>query len=100
MKYRVTFIAGAAAGYLLGARAGRERYEQIKRASRRIAENPTVQETAGLLRAQAGEVARAAREKVGTSLHATFGDRIRSLRRSQDGHLPKAHKPESAPIHH
>jgi hypothetical protein len=65
MKYRVAFLSGAAVGYVLGTHAGRERYEQIKRLSRRVAENPTVQETAGVLRAQAGELAGTARQKVG-----------------------------------
>ena len=80
MKYRATFIAGAALGYVLGTKAGRERYEQIKRASRRLTENPTVQETAGLIRAQAGELAGNARSKVTD----TVGDRIPGLRRSHD----------------
>lgn len=65
MRYRVVFVIGAAIGYVLGTHAGRERYEQIKRLSRRLAENPTVQETAGVLRAQASELADTARQKVG-----------------------------------
>lgn len=65
MMYRVVFITGVAVGYVLGTHAGRERYEQIKRLSRRLAENPTVQEAAGVLRAQAGELAGTARQKVG-----------------------------------
>ncbi|GAA4146602.1 YtxH domain-containing protein [Actinomadura keratinilytica] len=65
MKYRATFIAGAAVGYVLGTRAGRERYEQIRRMTRRLMENPTVQETAGLLRARGEELAGAAKGKAG-----------------------------------
>ena len=84
MKYRATFIAGAALGYVLGTKAGRERYEQIKRASRRVTENPTVQETAGLIRAQAGELAGNARSKVTGKINETVGERIPGLRRSQD----------------
>lgn len=48
----IRFAAGAAVGYVLGSRAGRERYEQIKRWSRRVADNPAVQGVAGLVRAQ------------------------------------------------
>ncbi len=48
----IRFIAGAAVGYVLGSRAGRERYEQIKRWSSRVADNPAVQAAAGLVRAQ------------------------------------------------
>ncbi len=34
-KFRVGLLAGFAAGYYLGARAGRDRYEQINRLLRR-----------------------------------------------------------------
>ncbi len=46
------FILGAATGYVLGSRAGRERYEQIVRWSHRVADNPAVQGAAGVVRAQ------------------------------------------------
>jgi hypothetical protein len=85
MKYKATFVAGGAVGYLLGTRAGRERYEQIRRAYRRIAENPTVQETAGVLRAQVGTLGGAAKEKVRTRLQDTFGDRLPRSCRAPEG---------------
>lgn len=97
MKYRVTFIAGAAIGYVLGTKAGRERYEQIRRATRRIAENPTVQETAGLVRAQAGELAGNARHKVTDKFNEAVGDRIPRLRRSGDDDVSAARDNRSAP---
>jgi hypothetical protein len=34
--------AGFAAGYVLGSRAGREKYEQIAATARKVRENPTV----------------------------------------------------------
>lgn len=37
-------VAAGAAGYVLGARAGREQYEQIRTQAKRIWQNPTVQE--------------------------------------------------------
>jgi len=40
----VRFAAGFAAGYVLGTRAGRERYEQIAEAARRMRGNPAVQQ--------------------------------------------------------
>ncbi len=65
------FLLGAGVGYVLGARAGRERYDQIARAYRRIADNPTVQGAAGVARAKAGEAVHTgisvAREKVSSS---------------------------------
>ncbi|NSC21601.1 YtxH domain-containing protein, partial [Streptomyces albus subsp. chlorinus] len=42
MRYRLTFVSGLAVGYVLGARAGRERYEQLRKGARRIAQNPAV----------------------------------------------------------
>jgi len=46
----MAFVLGAATGYVLGARAGRERYEQIVRMYHRISENPAVQSAAGVAR--------------------------------------------------
>ncbi|GAA2099055.1 YtxH domain-containing protein [Actinomadura alba] len=90
MKYKATFIAGGAVGYLLGTRAGRERYEQIKRVYRRIAENPTVQETAGVLRAQVGTLGNSAKENVRTRIQSTLGDRLPGTRHTHEGDVPAA----------
>jgi len=43
---------GFVAGYVLGAKAGRERYEQIKRLSAKTADHPAVQGAAGFVRAK------------------------------------------------
>ena len=48
-------LFGAAVGYVLGARAGRHRYDQIARAYRSLAEHPAVQGAAGVVRAKVGE---------------------------------------------
>ena len=40
---KLTFIAGMAAGYVLGARAGRQRYEQIRRTSGKVWHSGPVQ---------------------------------------------------------
>jgi hypothetical protein len=48
----IPFVLGAAAGYVLGARAGRERYEQLARTYRRVADNPAVQGAAGVAKAK------------------------------------------------
>ncbi len=97
MKYRAVFLAGAAAGYVLGTRAGRERYEQIVRLSRKIAENPRVQETAGVLREQAGSLADAAREKLSDKVQAVGGrvqERVPGLQRHEvQGEEPSRKSP-------
>lgn len=40
---KLTLLAAGAAGYVLGTRAGRERYEQIASATRKVMGNPKVQ---------------------------------------------------------
>ncbi|WP_199245892.1 YtxH domain-containing protein [Leifsonia sp. AG29] len=44
MRGKLIFAAGAAVGYVLGTRAGRERYEQIRAAASRVWESPVVQD--------------------------------------------------------
>lgn len=48
----IPFMLGAATGYVLGARAGRERYEQLARTYRRVADHPAVQWSAGIAKAK------------------------------------------------
>lgn len=47
----VKFLLGVALGYVLGTRAGHERYEQLVRAYQRTADHPAVQGAAGFARA-------------------------------------------------
>ena len=47
MRGRIAFVAGAAVGYVLGARAGRRRYEQIKSAADRVWNDRNVQKGVG-----------------------------------------------------
>lgn len=63
MRYRITFVAGLAIGYVLGAKAGRARYEQLSRTARKVADSPLVQEVAGLVGAQASNAGRAVYDK-------------------------------------
>jgi phage-related protein len=44
MKGKVLFVVGLGIGYVLGTRAGRERYEQIKRAAESVWNTPAVQQ--------------------------------------------------------
>ena len=43
MKGKIAFVLGAAVGYVLGTRAGRERYEQIKRGAQNVWHTEPVQ---------------------------------------------------------
>jgi hypothetical protein len=50
-------LVGAAIGYVLGAKAGRERYDQIVRLWHRFTANPTVRKTAAQAKDKAFEAA-------------------------------------------
>ena len=74
MRFKATFVLGFAVGYTLGAKAGRERYEQIRRVSRGLSENPAVQSAAGVLQAKATGLAGNARNRIVDKL-PLVGDR-------------------------
>ena len=71
MRYRIVFIAGFAIGYILGAKAVRERYEQIARAARSLVENPTVRETADRVRSQVTDASKTVYDKLSEKLPVT-----------------------------
>lgn len=50
MKGKIAFVLGAAVGYVLGTRAGRERYEQIKRGAEKVWHTEPVQKGVDLVR--------------------------------------------------
>ncbi|HSV65735.1 MAG TPA: hypothetical protein VLJ59_07500 [Mycobacteriales bacterium] len=67
--YRVMLATGFAVGYVLGSRAGRQRYEQLARAGQRVKDHPTVQTAAGVIGAQATDLVTKARGKAKGALH-------------------------------
>lgn len=75
MLKRLTFAAGFGAGYVLGARAGRTRYDMILRAVRDLKDNPSVQETAGVLQAQATTAFDTAKKAVSDKVTHKVGGR-------------------------
>ncbi|MGW0391696.1 YtxH domain-containing protein [Streptomyces sp. NPDC003042] len=84
MRYKVTFAVGLALGYVLGTRAGRERYEKLKKSAQDLARNPAVRnaaESAGQTgRHVAGKALAAVSDKVGDSMPDALAGRVRSLR--------------------
>lgn len=46
MARKLTFLVGAAAGYVLGTRSGRERYDQIVQKAQSLWKDPRVQDVA------------------------------------------------------
>ncbi|MFJ2261398.1 YtxH domain-containing protein [Streptomyces sp. NPDC087844] len=84
MRYRLTFVVGLALGYVLGTRAGRERYEQLRKTARRVSQNPAVRNTAESAALQgrqfAGKAFNVVSEKVGDRVPDSVSERVRSLR--------------------
>ena len=66
----LSFVVGGAVGYVLGAKAGQERYESIVALGRKVAGSQTVQATAGVLRAQVDSVRGQARQSVASKIRA------------------------------
>jgi hypothetical protein len=64
MTGKLALAVGFAAGYVLGSKAGRERYEQLVAAGQQFWTNPTVQSTAGVLQAQANDLVTKAKNTV------------------------------------
>ncbi|MGW6704215.1 YtxH domain-containing protein [Streptomyces sp. NPDC054956] len=89
MRYKVTFAVGLALGYVLGTRAGRERYEQLKKSARELAQNPVVRnaaESAGQSgREFAGKAFAAVSDRVGDSVPDALAGRVRGLRARVSG---------------
>jgi hypothetical protein len=56
MLGKLAVAAGFAAGYVLGTKAGRQRYEEIVAQARKVAGNETVQSTAGALQAKGADL--------------------------------------------
>jgi hypothetical protein len=62
MGAMLKFVLGAAVGYVLGAKAGRRRYDQIVRTYRQVSSHPAVQ---GAVQNATGAVRAKVDEKVG-----------------------------------
>ncbi|NUK00473.1 YtxH domain-containing protein [Streptomyces lunaelactis] len=84
MRYKLTFVIGLALGYVIGTRAGRERYEQLKKSARQFSQNPAVRNAAESAaqssREVAGKAFHAVSDKVGDRVPDSVAERVRSLR--------------------
>ncbi|MFI1399931.1 YtxH domain-containing protein [Streptomyces sp. NPDC020681] len=84
MRYKLTFVVGLALGYVIGTRAGRERYEQLKKSVREFSQNPAVRNAAESAahnsREAAGKAFHAVSDKVGDRVPDSVAERVRSLR--------------------
>jgi hypothetical protein len=87
--HKLSLAAGFAAGYVMGSRAGRQRYEQIAQAARKVRDHPTVQGAAGVVGAQATDLAGRARGMALNALHLRH-DRTEELDGESPGAAPYA----------
>ncbi|MGD9959230.1 hypothetical protein [Nocardioides sp.] len=72
-----TVLIAAGVGYVLGARAGRERYEQIKSAALRVRNDPRVQQTAHRAADEVRDKAPVVKDRIVDAATATAG-KVRS----------------------
>lgn len=88
MKGKIALLVGAAAGYVLGTRDGRQRYEQIKSQAQRAWNNPAVQEKAAqaqdLAKDKASQVADKASSKASSSTSGTSSSATASTSSAPD----------------
>jgi aspartate/methionine/tyrosine aminotransferase len=68
MRYKAAFLAGIAIGFVAGARAGRERYEQMKKVATQAVQSPPVQKAAHAAGQKATELGKAAKDKAATQM--------------------------------
>jgi len=75
MRGKLMFLGGLAAGFVLGSRAGREKYEEIRDNAKKLWEHPSVQEAAGVAQAQATKLYSEGKDKLGQS---KLGEKLQS----------------------
>lgn len=61
---KISFLVGAGVGYVLGARAGHQRYEQIKSSAQGVWNRPKVQETVAHAQDLAAQKAPEVRQRI------------------------------------
>lgn len=66
---KMGFVVGFGVGYVLGSKAGHQRYEELVRVARQVRDHPAVQTTAGLVGGQASDLLARARDHAGHALH-------------------------------
>ena len=80
---KLVLLAAGAIGYVLGSRAGRERYEQIRKVALRVKDDPRVQEKAAQATDFAKENAPVVKDKV-VAAAGTAADKVGSHRGDSD----------------
>lgn len=69
MRGKLIFITGVGVGYVLGTRAGREKFDKMVAQGRRFWESQTVQEAVGVAQTQAGQLYDQGKQAVTEQVH-------------------------------
>jgi hypothetical protein len=99
MRYRVTFVAGFAVGFIAGARAGRERYDQIVKYTKQVAGHPAVQKATNTVTTKATELGKTAAAKApefAKTAAATVSEQVPKMAATARDRLPFGGKGDSA----
>ena len=92
MRGKLMFITGLAAGFVLGSRAGREKYEEIRASAKKVWENPSVQEAAGVAQAQATKLYSESKDKLQSS---KLGEKLQAATTSSSSNSHPLTSPNS-----
>lgn len=74
MISKLTLVAGFGAGYVLGAKAGTGRYDQIVRQARNLMGKPAVQHVTSSVQTKVGDLADKAVDAVNSKVETITGD--------------------------
>ncbi len=96
MRGRLSFLVGAAAGYVLGARAGRARYEQLKSQADQLWHDPRVQDKVASAQTRVAETAR----EVAPDIRAKLADSTDAVKAAVSQATPSDDPPDRAPTAH
>ncbi|WP_054011477.1 hypothetical protein [Arthrobacter sp. ERGS1:01] len=81
MKAKITFLAGMATGYVLGAKAGTQRYEDLKNIAAKLWHSEPVQGSVSLVEDTVGKDAATATKKVTAKMARTLRRQAKKARR-------------------
>ena len=85
MRGRLGVFIGFGAGYVLGAKAGRERYEQLQRLYENVISSPAFQQATGRAKDAVGTGLGQAKD-LATEGVSKVGDVVKERRSGTDGH--------------
>jgi hypothetical protein len=86
MGYRAMFVIGFAAGFVAGARAGRERYDQMVKYGQQVAAHPAVQKATVTIKEKSTEYGKTAMAKA-PDVAKSAGKQVPKMAKSAAGKM-------------